>query len=33
MAKSKLDKSMEKWDKSLKAGHKDFEKFMTKKHK
>jgi hypothetical protein len=35
MAKSdkvELKKTMKKWDKDLKAGRKDFEKFMTKKH-
>jgi hypothetical protein len=33
MAKSNLEKAMEKADKNLKAGRKDFEKFMKKKHK
>ena len=33
MAKSEMKKTMAKWDKDLKAGRKDFEKFMTKKHK
>ena len=31
--KSEMAKTMEKWDKDLKSGRKDFEKFMTKKHK
>jgi hypothetical protein len=33
MAKSNLEKAMEKNDRKLSAGRKDFDKFMTKKHK
>jgi hypothetical protein len=33
MGKSNLEKAMEKSDKKLKSGRKDFVKFMTKKHK
>jgi hypothetical protein len=33
MAKSSLEKAMEKSDKRLTQGRKNFEKFMTKKHK
>ena len=31
--KSEMKKTMDKWDKDLKAGREDFKKFMTKKHK